>query len=352
MNHITILDKTIGQHCKPFIIAELSGNHNGKLERALALVDAAKDAGVDAIKLQTYTADTMTLDVDKPEFYVQDPGSLWYKRHLYDLYEEAHTPWEWHKSIMEYAKKIGMICFSTPFDHSAVDFLESLNVPCYKIASFENTDIHLIKKVAETGKPVIISTGMADLAELELITNTLHDSGCDSFILLKCVSAYPAPYADCNLRTIPHLHDMFQCPVGLSDHTIGLAVPIASVAIGACIIEKHFTLSRNDGGVDSSFSLEKEELKMLVKEVDNAWSALGKVCYHPSEKEAKSKAFRRSLYFIKDLEAGQLIKDEHIRSIRPGFGAKPSSMQSILGKRTLIDIQKGSPVNLSKISSE
>ena len=345
MQEITIDNFKVGQDRKPFIIAEMSGNHNGDLNRALALVDAAAEAGADAVKLQTYTADTMTLNVDKPDFYINEPSSLWHGRHLYELYEEAHTPWEWHKPIMDRAKEKGLLCFSTPFDHTAVDFLEELDVPCYKIASFENTDVNLIKKVASTGKPIIVSTGMASLTDLELMVNTLKASGCEQFILLKCTSAYPASYEACNLKTIPHLREMFGCPVGLSDHTMGISVPIASVALGACVIEKHFTLSRADGGVDAAFSLEKEELKSLVTEVNNAWQALGRICYVAGEKEEKSKIFRRSVYFVKDMHQGEKISENHIRTIRPGYGVEPKEYEKLLGKKVSRDVCAGESVS-------
>ena len=337
----------IENHRKPFIIAEMSGNHNGDINRALALVDAAAEAGAHAVKLQTYTADTMTLNVDKPDFYINDTESLWHGRHLYELYEEAHTPWEWHKPIMQRAKEKGILCFSTPFDHTAVDFLETLDVPCYKIASFENTDIHLINKVASTGKPVIVSTGMASLSDLELIVTTLRDAGCKQFVLLKCTSAYPAPYEACNLKVIPHMTDMLGCPVGLSDHTRGIAVPIAAVALGACVIEKHFTLSRSDGGVDSAFSLEKEELKMLVDETYNAWQALGSVSYRAGKAEKGASRFRRSIYFVKSIEAGEVITEEHIRTIRPGYGEIPSRFNDIIGRASVSGAEPGDPVDMT-----
>jgi N-acetylneuraminate synthase len=328
-----ICEYDIEMGSKPFIIAEMSGNHNGDINRALALVDAAADAGAHAVKLQTYTADTMTLNVDKPEFYIDDPKSLWAGRHLYELYEEAHTPWEWHEPIMKRARERGIICFSTPFDVTAVDFLEELNVPCYKIASFENTDTNLIKKVAATGKPIIISTGMANLSDLELMVNTMRDNGCNEFALLKCASAYPAPYASCNLKTIPHMADMFKCPVGLSDHTLGTAVPIAAVALGAPVIEKHFTLSKNDGGVDSVFSLDKNELKELVYKTEQAWESLGRVEYLTDQVEVQSQKFRRSLYFTKDIEKGERITKEHVRVIRPGFGLEPRYYERVIDSK-------------------
>ena len=344
MENIPVGSKLIGQCLKPFVIAEMSGNHKGQLSRALKLVDAAAEAGADAIKLQTYTANTMTLNVDRPEFYITDPGSPWYGRHLYELYEEAHTPWSWHKPIMDRAKEKGLICFSTPFDSSAVDFLEELDVPCYKIASFENTDIGLIKKVASTGKPIIISTGMAKLSDLELMVQALRTNGCEQFILLKCTSAYPASFSDCNLKTIPHLREMFDCLVGLSDHTSGIAAPIASVALGACVIEKHFTLSRSDGGVDSAFSLEREELKDLVTQVKHTWEALGSISYQLGDAEEKSKQFKRSVYFIKDMQSGELITSEHIQSLRPGFGVSPYYLENLIGRMVNRNISKGMPV--------
>lgn len=340
-----VANREISSHQPPFIIAEMSGNHNQSLARALEIVDAAAEAGAHAIKLQTYTADTMTLDVDLPEFKISDPNSLWKERHLYELYEEAHTPWEWHKPIMERAKEKGILCFSTPFDHTAVDFLETLDVPAYKIASFENTDINLIKKVISTGKPIIISTGMASLSDLELIVDTLRSNGCEKFVLLKCTSAYPATPADANLQTIPHMAEMFNCQVGLSDHTMGIGVPLAAVALGATVIEKHFCLSRNEGGVDSAFSLEPHELKNLVVESERAWQSLGKVKYGSlSDQEKKSKQFRRSIYFVKDMKAGEVITEECIRCIRPGFGLEPKYYEKLIGAKTTRAVLKGTSV--------
>lgn len=338
-----IANQKIGGLYTPFIIAEISGNHNQSLDRALAIVEAAAKAGADAIKLQTYTADTMTLNVDYDEFKILDKKSLWYDRHLYELYEEAHTPWEWHKPIMDKAKELGLICFSTPFDETAVDFLEKLNVPCYKIASFENTDVRLIKKVAKTEKPVIISTGMAGLEELQLMVNTLRENGCEHFVLLKCTSAYPALPSDANLRTIPHMAEMFDCQVGLSDHTMGIGVAVASVALGATVIEKHFTLRRADGGVDSEFSLEPAELKMLVEETKRAWQALGQVEYQTARAEAQSKQFRRSVYFVKDMELGERVTPDCIRCIRPGYGLEPKYYEQLLGKSIKKSVLRGQP---------
>jgi N-acetylneuraminate synthase len=332
----------IGLNHKPFIIAEMSGNHNHSLERALEIVETAAKAGADAIKLQTYTADTMTLNVDKDEFKIKNPDSLWNGRHLYELYEEAHTPWEWHKPIMDRAKELGILCFSTPFDHTAVDFLESLDVPAYKIASFENTDVNLIKKVVKTGKPVIVSTGMASLTDLQLIVDTIRSAGGKNFVLLKCTSEYPAPAEDANLRTIPHLREMFDCEVGLSDHTMGIGVAIASVALGATVIEKHFTLSRAEGGVDSAFSLEPFELKLLLEETERAWKSLGKVSYGAkSSGEKKSLQFKRSIYFAEDMKPGEVITEAHIRCIRPGFGLEPKYYEQLIGKRVKKAISRG-----------
>lgn len=339
------IDKvTIGKNHPPFIIAEMSGNHNQSLDRALQIVAAAASAGAHAIKLQTYTADTMTLKVDYDEFKITDPNSLWCGRHLYDLYEEAHTPWEWHAPIMQRAKELGMICFSTPFDETAVDFLESLHVPAYKIASFENTDVQLLKKVAQTKKPIIVSTGMANLTDLELIVTTLREQGCEQFVLLKCTSAYPARAEDAHLKTIPHLSDMFQCQVGLSDHTMGIGVPLAAVALGATVIEKHFTLCRAEGGVDSDFSLEPQELKMLVEESERAWKALGNIKYQANQVEEKSKQFRRSIYFVKDLAKGDMITEDAIRCIRPGYGLAPKYYHNIIGMVIKKSVKRGNPV--------
>ena len=340
------INKTVvGVNKKPFIIAEMSGNHNQSLDRALDLVDAAAEAGADAVKLQTYTADTMTLNINRPEFTISDKDSLWFGRHLYELYHEAHTPWEWHKPIMDRAKEKGIICFSTPFDDTAVDFLEELDVPAYKIASFENTDVRLIKKVAQTGKPLIISTGMASADDLRLIVSTIREAGCEAFALLKCTSAYPAPYNACNIKTIPALSDMFNCLVGLSDHTMGIAVPVASVALGACVIEKHFTLSRGDGGVDSAFSLDKDELKALVSETYNAWQALGKIHVGATSEEKGSATFRRTLYICEDIEQGQVLTEENLRTIRPGYGLPPKFIDQLIGKKVVKAVMRGTPMS-------
>ncbi|RTL11582.1 MAG: pseudaminic acid synthase [Neisseriaceae bacterium] len=322
----------------------MSGNHNQSLDRALQIIEEAAKCGVDAIKIQTYTADTMTLKVNKDDFMINDPKSLWNGRHLYDLYEEAHTPWEWHSAMFAKAKELGVTLFSTPFDETAVDFLETLDAPVYKIASFENTDVRLIKKVAQTGKPVIISTGMSGLDDLQLMVKTLRENGCNDFVLLKCTSAYPASPADANLATIPHLAKMFGCQVGLSDHTMGIGVPIAAVALGATVIEKHFCLSRAEGGVDSAFSLEPAELRALVEETEKAWLALGTIQYHATDIEEKSKQFRRSIYFVKPLSAGDVINEDCIRAIRPGFGLPVKEWTNIIGKKVKIDVEIGDRV--------
>jgi len=340
-----IADYTIGTESPPFVIAEMSGNHNGSLERALSVVEAAAKAGAHALKMQTYTADTMTLDVDAPGFRIEDKESLWAGRTLYELYEEAHTPWEWHRPIMEKARGLGIICFSTPFDGTAVDILEELDVPAYKIASFENTDLPLIRKVAATGKPIIISTGMATLAELDETVRTLRQCDHENFVLLKCTSAYPASPEDSNVITIPHMREMFGCEVGLSDHTMGVGVAVAAVANGATIIEKHFTLSRADGGVDAAFSLEPGELRQLVTETERAWKSLGRVQYGPTPAEISSIHFRRSLFIVRDMKAGDKFTDKNVRSIRPGMGLAPKYLAKILGRAASIDLEKGTPLD-------
>ncbi len=342
---IVIGDKVVGPSHRPLIIAEMSGNHNQSLDRALAIVDAAARAGAHGLKLQTYTADTMTLDVDTEGFRIDDENSLWRGRSLHDLYAEAHTPWEWHAPIMERCSDHGMLVFSSPFDPSAVAFLESLDVPCYKIASFENTDLPLIRTVAATGKPLIISTGMATVAELDETIRAVRNAGCSELILLKCTSTYPASPENTNLKTIPHLRELFGVQVGLSDHTMGVGASIASVAMGATLIEKHFTLSRDDGGVDSTFSVEPHELEILVVETERAWQALGQVTYGPTADEKKSLAFRRSLYVGRDMKAGEAFTKENLRSIRPGFGLPPKYYAAVIGKRVVRDIPKGTPVS-------
>lgn len=335
---------SIGPSHPPFIIAEMSGNHNQSLKRALKMVEAAAESGAHAIKLQTYTADTMTLNIQQGEFLIDDPTSLWNGRTLYDLYEEAHTPWEWHEAIFEHSKELGIECFSSPFDATAVDFLEELGAPAYKIASFENTDIPLIRRVARTGKPVIISTGMATVAELGAAVEAAHDEGCFDLILLKCTSNYPAPPENTNLHTIPHLRELFDVQVGLSDHTLGIGVAVASVALGGTFIEKHFTLSRADGGVDSAFSLEPSELRSLAEETQRAWQALGSVQYGPTASEEKSLRFRRSLYITEDLKPGELLSTDNVRAIRPGLGLPPGELPKVLGLQTNQVIARGTPL--------
>lgn len=328
---------------KPFIIAEMSGNHNHSLERALEIVDAAADAGVDALKIQTYTADTITIDKNDGEFLIADPNSLWKGESLYSLYQKAYTPWEWHKPIFERCKEKGIIGFSTPFDFTAVDFLEDLDVPFYKIASFENVDIPLIRKVAQTGKPIIASTGMASLAELSELAEAAKANGCNDVTLLKCTSSYPASPAGSNLATIPHMKELFDCTVGISDHTLGIGVAVASVAFGAMVIEKHFTLSRADGGVDAEFSLEPQEMKQLVKEVNAAYEAIGTVHYGLTSQE--STKFRRSLYIVEDMKAGDVITEKNMRSIRPGLGLPPKYYDILLGKKVKCDVKRGTALS-------
>ncbi len=336
--------RTIGPANRPYLIAEMSGNHNQSLERALRIVEAAAQAGADAIKLQTYTADTMTLDVRKPGFVIEDESSLWAGRQLHALYREAQTPWEWHQPIMARAAALGLHCFSTPFDETAVDFLESLNVPAYKIASFENTDLPLIRRVAATGKPMIISTGMASVAEIDEAVRAARDAGCGALVLLKCTSTYPSTPENSNLRTISHMRELFGCEVGLSDHTMGCGVAVAAVAFGATVIEKHFTLRRADGGVDSAFSLEPEEFAALRIETERAWQGIGQVRYGATAAEEKSRAFRRSLYIALDLKAGDVLTDQNVRAVRPGFGLPPKHLEQVLGRRVNRDAPAGTPL--------
>lgn len=338
---ISIAGRRIGLGESPFIIAEMSGNHNQSLDRALEIVDAAAKAGAHGLKIQTYTPDTMTIDLDEREFHISDSKSLWAGTSLYKLYGEAYTPWEWHKPIFDRARELGMIPFSSPFDETAVDFLESLNVPCYKIASFENTDVQLIRRVAATGKPLIISTGMATAAELDESVRAAREAGCRDLILLKCTSTYPATAENTNIRTIPHMRELFGCEVGLSDHTMGSGVSVASVALGATVIEKHFTLCRADGGVDSAFSLEPAELTDLVEATERAWQALGSVSYGPTEAERKSLQYRRSLYVVEAVTAGQVLTRENVRAIRPGLGLPTKYLDVVVGKRVARDVARG-----------
>lgn len=341
---ITIGDRKIGRDHPPFVIAEMSGNHNQSLDRALSIVDAAAATGAHAIKLQTYTAETMTIDVQSGAFVITDPASLWSGATLHNLYKQAYTPWEWHAPIFQRAREHGLICFSSPFDFSAVDFLETLDAPCYKIASFENTDLPLIRRVAATGKPVIVSTGMATAAELDELVRTARAAGCKDLILLKCTSTYPATPENSNLATISHMRELFGCEIGLSDHTLGVGVSVASVALGATVIEKHFTLARADGGVDSAFSMEPAEMAQLVVETERAWQALGHIHYGPTEAEKKSLQFRRSLYVVEDIEAGGLLSETNVRAIRPGLGLAPKHLEQVLGLPVRNRVQRGTPL--------
>jgi len=342
---ICIADRKIGLEQPPFIIAEMSGNHNKSLERALEIVEAAAKAGAHALKIQTYTPDTMTLDLDENEFYISDPKSLWAGTSLYKLYDEAYTPWEWHMPIFDRARELGIIAFSTPFDDTSVDFLESLNVPCYKIASFENTDLPLIQRVAKTGKPLIISTGMASIAELDETVKAARDAGCKDLILLKCTSTYPATAENTNILTIPHMRELFDCEVGMSDHTMGVGVSVASIALGASVIEKHFTLNRADGGVDSTFSMEPTEMAQLVVETERAWQALGEVSYGATTAEKKSIVFRRSLYVVQDIKAGEVLTTKNVRAIRPGLGLPTKYLPQIINRIAKQDIKRGTALS-------
>jgi N-acetylneuraminate synthase len=343
-SNIVIGDRIIGSGNKPFIIAEMSGNHNQSLARALAIVEAAAQSGADALKLQTYTADTMTLDLRRDEFLISDPRSLWHGKSLYQLYQEAHTPWNWHEIIFKRCRELGIVGFSTPFDETAVDFLESSNVSAYKVASFENTDLPLIRKIAATGRPMIISTGMATAAEIAETIATARTAGCSDIVLLKCTSSYPASPSESNLRTIPDLQKRFNVQVGLSDHTLGTAAAVASVALGAVVIEKHFTLSRAEGGPDAAFSLEPAELTQLVSDTKSAWEALGNVSYGTSELEKRSLQFRRSTYVVREIKAGETFTKMHLRAIRPGFGLPPKYTEEIIGRRASRDVTAGTPL--------
>lgn len=350
MHEIRIGERIIGQNDEPFIIAELSGNHGQKLELALEMIDAAAAAGADAIKLQTYTADSMTLDVDSADFVIQEKDSLWYGERLHSLYAKASTPYEWHEVLFARAKQHGMLAFSSPFDEHAVDFLCELNVPCFKIASFELTDLPLIAHAASKGKPLIMSTGMASLSEIDAAVNCAKDAGCDDIILLKCTSTYPADAGNSNLATIPHMRDAFGCQVGLSDHTRGVGVSVASVVLGATVIEKHFVLDRNAGGVDAEFSLEPHELKQLVDDTKRAWLSLGQVTYGGAVAEEKSKQYRRSIYVCKDVKAGQTLSAENLKIVRPAFGLAPKHWGSINGKIASRDLSKGHPLSWDDVT--
>lgn len=334
----------IGQNYKPFIIAEMSGNHNKSLERALSIVEAAAKSGAQAIKLQTYTADTMTLNVKGGGFDITDAGSLWKGKNLYKLYQQAYTPWEWHKKIFLKCRELGILCFSTPFDETAVDFLEELNTPFYKIASFENTDLPLIKRIAKTGKPIIMSIGMATLGEIEEAVKTIEKNGGNDLVLLKCTSSYPANPLESNINSIPTIRKLFKCEVGISDHTMGIGVALASIGLGATVIEKHFTLARKDGGVDAAFSLESAELKSLVVESERAWQGLGEIKFKPSNSEKKSLQFRRSIYVAKNMNAGEVFTRETLRRVRPGYGLESKYYDMLLGRTVRVSVKKGTPL--------
>ena len=335
----------VGAGSAPLVIAEMSGNHNQSLERALEIVDAAAQSGAHALKIQTYTAETMTIDIREGEFFISDEKSLWKGESLFDLYKKAYTPWEWHEAIFDRAKKHKMLAFSTPFDRTAVDFLENLNVPCYKIASFENTDLPLIRYVAATGKPMIISTGMATFAELDETVEAARSAGCNDLVLLKCTSTYPSTPDDSNILTIPEMRSRYGCEIGISDHTMGIGVSVAAVALGATVVEKHFTLQRSDGGVDSAFSMEPQEMAQLVIETERAWQAMGKVQHGPTEKEKVSLVFRRSLYVVADVKAGEKLTPANVRAIRPGNGIAPKFYDEVIGKTAKRDIARGTPLS-------
>ncbi len=339
----------IGLNYTPFIIAEMSGNHNQSVDRALKIIEMAAKCGANAVKLQTYTPDTMTINHRGGLFDINDSTSLWKNRNLYELYEEAHTLWEWHEQLFKCAADNNIICFSTPFDVTAVDFLENLNTPAHKIASFENIDHPLLKKVAQTGKPVIMSTGAASLSDLAESVNVLKQNGCKDLVLLKCTSNYPANPTNSNVKTIPHLRELFNCEVGLSDHTMGIGVPCAAVTLGATVVEKHFCLDRSEGGVDSSFSLEPEELRALVIETERAWQSLGVIQYGIQEIEKKSLPFKRSIYVVADIEAGEIFTEKNIRVIRPGDGIHPKYYEMILDKKSTRSIQRGTPLSFDNI---
>jgi pseudaminic acid synthase len=349
-DYIEIDGKKIGPKFKPYIIAELSANHNGKIENALKTIEEAAKCGADAIKIQTYSADTMTIDCDKEDFQIR--GGLWDGYKLYDLYKWASTPFSWHSQLFAKAKEVGITLFSTPFDETALELLEELNAPAYKIASFEVTDLPLIKKVAKTGKPMIISTGMANLEEIEEAITTARNNGCDDLVVLHCISAYPAPYDQCNLFTIPDIAKRFNVISGLSDHTLGTAVSVTSIALGACLIEKHFILDRNDKGPDSDFSIEPYELRRLVEETEAAHQALGTVGYERKTVENDNIKFRRSLYFIKDVNKGEVITQKHVRRIRPGYGLAPKHLEFIIGCKVNQDITRGTAVDWNLISND
>ncbi len=344
MMDIHIQGRIVGTGVPPFVIAEMSGNHNQSFDRAMAIVEAVAHAGAHALKLQTYTADTMTLNINDREFVISDPQSLWRGYSLYNLYGKAFTPWEWHEPIFRRCRELGLIAFSTPFDPTAVDFLEKLEIPCYKIASFENVDLPLIRKVAATGKPIIMSTGMATVTEIEEAVSTARAAGCRELLLLKCTSSYPASPVHSNLMTIPHMRALFNCPVGLSDHTLGIGAAVASVPLGSVAIEKHVTLKRSEGGVDADFSLEPAELACLVHETNRAWQALGTVTYGVLPEERTSLIFRRSIYISSDMRAGERFTPDNLRIVRPGKGLPPKFYDLLMGRPVTKDVTKGTAV--------
>jgi len=336
---IKIDDRVIGPGQPPYLVAELSANHNGSIECARRTIDAAIDAGADAIKLQSYTPDTMTIDSDLPDFVIA--GGPRDKYRLYDLYQQAHTPFEWHRELFDYGRAQGITIFSTPFDETAVDLLEELETPAYKIASFELVDLPLIRYVASTGKPIILSTGMGNKLEIEEAVGTVRDAGCEELVLLHCVSSYPAPIEQANLRKISTLAEYFEIGIGLSDHTLGPTAAITAIALGACMVEKHFTISRQDQGLDSTFSVEPEEFKLLAEAVSGSWLSLGQDGFDRPEVESNSKKFRRSIYFVKDLPAGTVIGKDDIRRIRPGYGLSPKYWAELEGRELAVDVRKG-----------
>ena len=345
MSELLINNLKVGLNNRPLIIAEMSGNHNQSLERALEIVEAAAKSGAHALKLQTYKAETITLDVNVGEFVINDKNNLWKGQSLYKLYQKAYTPWEWHEPIMKRAGELNILCFSTPFDETAADFLEELDVPAYKIASAEILHLPLLKKVAAIGKPMIISTGMASASEIDEAVGTVREAGCDQFVLLKCTSTYPASPIDSNVITIPHMRELFDCEIGLSDHTMGVGAAVAAVAQGATVIEKHFTLRRADGGVDSAFSMESEEMKQIVIESERAWQSLGKVTYGPTDAEKRALKHRRSLYVAEDMKKGDVLTEKNLRIVRPGLGLVPKYFEVLLGRKVNNDFKKGTPIS-------
>jgi N-acetylneuraminate synthase len=344
---ITIDGRAIGPGHSPYVIAEMSGNHNGDIDRAFALMEAAKAAGADAVKLQTYTADTITIDHDGPGFRIE--GGLWAGRTLYDLYQEAHTPWDWHEALFAKGRDLGITVLSAPFDPTAIELLESLNTPAYKIASFEIIDLPLIEKAAATGKPLIISTGMANLEEIGDAVSAARNAGCTELTLLHCISGYPTPIEQSNLRTVPDLRNKFDAVIGLSDHTLGTTASVVAVALGAAVIEKHLTLARADGGPDAAFSLEPDELRVLCQSCRDAWSALGDADYSRKKAEQENAMFRRSLYVVEDVREGEEFNERNVRSIRPGFGLAPKHLKQVLGQEAAMDLSRGTPLELSHI---